>query len=145
MSDQDGKEFIERFTVRMPMGMRERIADRAERNGRSMNSEIVQILQDILDSRVQYDLFDGAKDSGISGTVDILGANKELLHEQASNYQKQIAEQRLMLEQLEQMKKIALEQKQLQEEINKYKDTFDLQKELIEQNKKLIEEITKNK
>ncbi|EMM9642755.1 Arc family DNA-binding protein [Providencia rettgeri] len=145
MSEQDGKEFIERFTVRMPMGMRERIADRAERNGRSMNSEIVQILQDILDGRVQYDLPDGVRDSGISGTVDILSANKELLHEQASNYQKQIAEQRLMLEQLEQMKIIALEQKQLQEEINKYKDTFDLQKELIEQNKKLIEEITKNK
>lgn len=145
MSEQDGKEFIERFTVRMPMGMRERIADRAERNGRSMNSEIVQILQDILDGRVQYDLPAGVRDSGISGTVDILSANKELLHEQASNYQKQIAEQRLMLEQLEQMKIIALEQKQLQEEINKYKDTFDLQKELIEQNKKLIEEITKNK
>ncbi|MEQ5752976.1 Arc family DNA-binding protein [Providencia rettgeri] len=145
MSEQDGKEFIERFTVRMPMGMRERIADRAEKNGRSMNSEIVQILQDILDGRVQYDLPDGVRDSGISGTVDILYANKELLHEQASNYQKQIAEQRLMLEQLEQMKIIALEQKQLQEEINKYKDTFDLQKELIEQNKKLIEEITKNK
>ncbi|MEX9843297.1 Arc family DNA-binding protein [Providencia rettgeri] len=145
MSEQDGKEFIERFTVRMPMGMRERIADRAERNGRSMNSEIVQILQDILDGRVQYDLPDGVRDSGISGTVDILSANKELLHEQANNYQKQIAEQRLMLEQLEQMKIIALEQKQLQEEINKYKDTFDLQKELIEQNKKLIEEITKNK
>ncbi|MDT0134428.1 MULTISPECIES: Arc family DNA-binding protein [Providencia] len=145
MSEQDGKEFIERFTVRMPMGMRERIADRAEKNGRSMNSEIVQILQDILDGRVQYDLLDGVRDSGISGTVDILSANKELLHEQASNYQKQIAEQRLMLEQLEQMKIIALEQKQLQEEINKYKDTFDLQKELIEQNKKLIEEITKNK
>ncbi len=145
MSEQDGKEFIERFTVRMPMGMRERIADRAEKNGRSMNSEIVQILQDILDDRVQYDLPDGVRDSGISGTVDILSANKELLHEQASNYQKQIAEQRLMLEQLEQMKIIALEQKQLQEEINKYKDTFDLQKELIEQNKKLIEEITKNK
>ncbi|MEX6122952.1 Arc family DNA-binding protein [Providencia hangzhouensis] len=145
MSEQDGKEFIERFTVRMPMGMRERIADRAEKNGRSMNSEIVQILQDILDGRVQYDLPDGVRDSGISGTVDILSANKELLHEQASNYQKQIAEQRLMLEQLEQMKIIALEQKQLQEEINKYKDTFDLQKELIEQNKKLIEEITKNK
>lgn len=145
MSEQDGKEFIERFTVRMPMGMRERIADRAEKNGRSMNSEIVQILQDILDGRVQYDLPEGVRDSGISGTVDILSANKELLHEQASNYQKQIAEQRLMLEQLEQMKKIALEQKQLQEEINKYKDTFDLQKELIEQNKKLIEEITKNK
>ncbi|MBQ0317337.1 MULTISPECIES: Arc family DNA-binding protein [Providencia] len=145
MSEQDGKEFIERFTVRMPMGMRERIADRAEKNGRSMNSEIVQILQDILDDRVQYDLPDGVRDSGISGTVDILSANKELLHEQASNYQKQIAEQRLMLEQLEQMKIIALEQKQLQEEINKYKGTFDLQKELIEQNKKLIEEITKNK
>lgn len=51
MSEQDGKEFIERFTVRMPMGMRDRIADRAEQNGRSMNSEIVKIIQDALENK----------------------------------------------------------------------------------------------
>lgn len=50
MSDQDNKEFIERFTVRMPTGMREKIAKIADENGRSMNSEIVQVLQDHIDS-----------------------------------------------------------------------------------------------
>ena len=41
---------MDRFNVRLPSGMREAIAERAKRNGRSMNSEIVQILQDALDS-----------------------------------------------------------------------------------------------
>ncbi|MHB3931896.1 Arc family DNA-binding protein, partial [Klebsiella pneumoniae] len=33
---------MDRFNVRLPVGMRDAIADRAKRNGRSMNSEIVQ-------------------------------------------------------------------------------------------------------
>lgn len=40
---------MDRFNVRLPSGMREAIAERAKANGRSMNSEIVQILQDALD------------------------------------------------------------------------------------------------
>ncbi|HCQ8124574.1 TPA: Arc family DNA-binding protein [Klebsiella quasipneumoniae subsp. similipneumoniae] len=40
---------MDRFNVRLPVGMRDAIADRAKRNGRSMNSEIVQILQDTLE------------------------------------------------------------------------------------------------
>lgn len=40
---------MDRFNVRLPAGMRDAIAERAKRNGRSMNSEIVQILQDALD------------------------------------------------------------------------------------------------
>lgn len=39
---------MDRFNVRLPAGMREAIANRAEQNGRSMNSEIVQILSDAL-------------------------------------------------------------------------------------------------
>lgn len=39
---------MDRFNVRLPAGMREAIAERAERSGRSMNSEIVQILSDAL-------------------------------------------------------------------------------------------------
>lgn len=35
----------EQFVVRLPDGMRERIAESAERHSRSMNAEIVQILQ----------------------------------------------------------------------------------------------------
>ncbi|HBS6385862.1 TPA: Arc family DNA-binding protein [Klebsiella pneumoniae] len=41
---------MDRFNVRLPVGMRDAIADRAKRNGRSMNSEIVQILQDALET-----------------------------------------------------------------------------------------------
>ena len=35
-----------RFLVRMPEGMRDRIADAAKSNGRSMNSEIVAALEE---------------------------------------------------------------------------------------------------
>ncbi|MEQ1964321.1 Arc family DNA-binding protein [Xenorhabdus khoisanae] len=38
----------DKFMLRLPDGMREAIAKRAEENGRSMNSEIVQILQDTI-------------------------------------------------------------------------------------------------
>ena len=41
---------MDRFNVRLPSGMREAIAERAKANGRSMNSEIVQILQEALDA-----------------------------------------------------------------------------------------------
>ncbi|MDE9495693.1 Arc family DNA-binding protein [Xenorhabdus bovienii] len=38
----------DKFTVRFPDGMRDAVAERAEKNGRSINSEIVQIIQDSL-------------------------------------------------------------------------------------------------
>lgn len=50
MSEKDNSGFIERFTVRFPDGMRDVIAERARNNGRSMNSEIVQILEDVIAS-----------------------------------------------------------------------------------------------
>ena len=50
MTEKDNSNFVERFTVRMPDGMRDAMAERAKRNGRSMNSEIVQILQDALET-----------------------------------------------------------------------------------------------
>ncbi|MTC21806.1 MULTISPECIES: Arc family DNA-binding protein [unclassified Providencia] len=46
----------DKFTVRFPDGMRDAIAKRAEANGRSMNSEILQILQDALDAGLQTNL-----------------------------------------------------------------------------------------
>ncbi|MBD3717078.1 Arc family DNA-binding protein [Enterobacter hormaechei] len=39
----------DKFNLRLPEGMRDAIAERAKTNGRSMNSEIVQILQDALE------------------------------------------------------------------------------------------------
>lgn len=38
------------YGVRMPAELKERLQARAKRNGRSMNSEIVQILQDVMDA-----------------------------------------------------------------------------------------------
>lgn len=40
----------DKFNLRFPDGMRDAIAERAKANGRSMNSEIVQILEDALSS-----------------------------------------------------------------------------------------------
>ncbi|AXW87829.1 hypothetical protein AU509_12160 [Lonsdalea britannica] len=48
MTEKEDPAFVERFTVRMPDGMRDAVAARAKAHGRSMNSEIVQILQDAL-------------------------------------------------------------------------------------------------
>lgn len=42
----------DKFNLRFPDGMRDAIAERAKENGRSMNSEIVQILQDAIDNKV---------------------------------------------------------------------------------------------
>ncbi|OWF76979.1 hypothetical protein B4900_17820 [Yersinia rohdei] len=69
MTEKDNPNFIERFTVRMPDGMRDAIAERAKANGRSMNSEIVQILQDAIES--------GGKKSEIPTTATEFLAKQE--------------------------------------------------------------------
>ncbi|MBI6135089.1 Arc family DNA-binding protein [Serratia marcescens] len=46
----------DKFNLRFPDGMRDAVAERAKKNGRSMNSEIVQIIQDAL-------MFDGIDES----------------------------------------------------------------------------------
>ncbi|HBW6271092.1 TPA: Arc family DNA-binding protein, partial [Klebsiella pneumoniae] len=40
----------DKFMLRFPDGMRDAIAERAKRNGRSMNSEIIQIIEDVLET-----------------------------------------------------------------------------------------------
>lgn len=47
MADKPVKDY-DKFNLRFPDGMRDAIAERAKRNGRSMNSEIVQILENAL-------------------------------------------------------------------------------------------------
>ncbi|WP_273761531.1 Arc family DNA-binding protein [Aeromonas hydrophila] len=39
----------DKFMLRLPDGMRDAITERARKNGRSMNSEIVQIIQDAIE------------------------------------------------------------------------------------------------
>lgn len=45
-----GASQIAPFGLRMPEELKDKIADRARKNGRSMNAEIVQIIQDVLDA-----------------------------------------------------------------------------------------------
>lgn len=47
MTTKQVKEY-DKFVVRLPDGMRDAISERADKYGRSMNSEIVQILNDKL-------------------------------------------------------------------------------------------------
>lgn len=47
MAEKQVRDY-DKFNLRFPDGMRDAIAERAKTNGRSMNSEIVQILQDAL-------------------------------------------------------------------------------------------------
>lgn len=47
MTEKQVKDY-EKFVVRFPDGMRDMIADRAKRNGRSMNSEIVAIVSNAI-------------------------------------------------------------------------------------------------
>ena len=44
-------DLADKFVLRMPAGMRDRINEAAKANNRSMNSEIVARLQESLDSR----------------------------------------------------------------------------------------------
>ncbi|MEL4885727.1 Arc family DNA-binding protein [Pectobacterium betavasculorum] len=56
MSEKFPSQTQDKFTVRFPDGLRDAIAERAKANGRSMNSEIVQILQDAIDSSVDEEI-----------------------------------------------------------------------------------------
>lgn len=51
MSDKPVKDY-DKFVVRLPAGMRDAIAERAKKNGRSMNSEIVKIIEDAITSSI---------------------------------------------------------------------------------------------
>lgn len=55
LSEKQVRDY-DKFMLRFPDGMRDAIAERAKRNGRSMNSEIVQILQDTIDSSVDEEI-----------------------------------------------------------------------------------------
>ncbi|NIF57548.1 Arc family DNA-binding protein [Enterobacter sp. Ap-916] len=47
MSEKQVKDY-DKFNVRFPDGMRDAVAERAKRNGRSMNAEIIQIIEDAI-------------------------------------------------------------------------------------------------
>lgn len=74
MSEKQVRDY-DKFMLRFPDGMRDAIAERAKRNGRSMNSEIIQIIQDALDAP-----FPGQK----KVTLDF-GGNHEIIEIDATN------------------------------------------------------------
>ncbi|SFN84375.1 Arc-like DNA binding domain-containing protein [Thioclava dalianensis] len=45
MADQENRTLNDKFMLRLPDGMRERIKVIADKNGRSMNAEIVELLE----------------------------------------------------------------------------------------------------
>jgi len=55
MSNQPKRQLEEKFVVRLPDGMRERIALQARENTRSMNSEIVHRLETTAELEVALD------------------------------------------------------------------------------------------
>ena len=55
MSNQSKRQLEEKFVVRLPDGMRERIALQARENTRSMNSEIVHCLETTVELEAALD------------------------------------------------------------------------------------------
>lgn len=60
MTDKPVRDY-DKFMLRFPDGMRDAVAERAKANGRSMNSEIIQILEDALSGKARSIRFDMAK------------------------------------------------------------------------------------
>ena len=54
-------QLADKYVLRMPDGMRDKIMEMAKANGRSMNAEIVLILQQAIDGRA----------IGIAGGIDV--------------------------------------------------------------------------
>lgn len=81
MSDKQIKDY-DKFNVRFPDGMRDAIAERAKANGRSMNSEIVQILQDAI-VRDEFECLDHLKEitpnAPISEVGEVISITKQNL------------------------------------------------------------------
>lgn len=80
MTEKENPAFVERFTVRMPDGLRDAVAAKAKANGRSMNSEIVAALEAWL-SGDQLEVF---SEKDVARVIRI--ATKTLAEEISKNY-----------------------------------------------------------
>ncbi|EKY1941887.1 Arc family DNA-binding protein [Cronobacter turicensis] len=99
---------MDRFNLRFPEGMRELIAERARRNGRSMNSEIIQIIEDALN---RDNLINAAVDENISDKLDESKVSElELLQEKIIAIQK--SEVNLLRKQVEILRRMAGQEKE---------------------------------
>lgn len=125
----------DKFTVRFPDGLRDAIAKQAEENGRSMNSEIVQILQDAVDGKAHL-VANSAYD--INELNKIADENKKMMSEHMKNMKDEIEKQREILKNQELLQILLLERKQIQKEITQQTSLLKVQRELIEQNQLLL-------
>ncbi|MBD9984609.1 Arc family DNA-binding protein [Citrobacter portucalensis] len=106
---------MDRFNVRLPAGMRDAIAERAKANGRSMNSEIIQILQDALNDEFSIPkMFQ----SDITDETN-LGEMIKLVDDKTENFKKNLINEILEYAILQQKKELAEKNKILSEEENK--------------------------
>lgn len=88
MADAPNRSYKDQYMLRLPDGLRDRIAASAKRNGRSMNSEIVAVLEnqypaptayaDLLE-RMKLLIFDAERGSV---TPDLLKAEVALLRQE---------------------------------------------------------------
>ncbi|MDE9557662.1 Arc family DNA-binding protein [Xenorhabdus bovienii] len=71
---------MDRFNVRMPTGMRDEITKIAEKNGRSMNTEIIMMLQDGIDNarnHLPFPFENASDDPSESHVIRMKSAKKE--------------------------------------------------------------------
>ncbi|WP_240351855.1 Arc family DNA-binding protein [Pectobacterium brasiliense] len=83
----------DKFNLRFPDGMRDAIAERAKANGRSMNSEIVQILEDALNDKVGVDavaMLMSKLSNWYTGMAPVLEKVKHMDDEQLREFVEQI-------------------------------------------------------
>lgn len=68
----------DKFNLRFPDGMRDAVAERAKKNGRSMNSEIIQMIEDALNPRVKSIEFDIGENKPIK--IDDVGNAEDIVN-----------------------------------------------------------------
>lgn len=93
MSEKFPSQTQDKFTVRFPDGLRDAVAERARRNGRSMNSEIVQILEDALNDKVGVDavaMLMSKLSAWYTGMAPILEKVKDMDDDQLREFVEQI-------------------------------------------------------
>ena len=77
MTEKQVKDY-DKFNLRFPDGMRDAVAERAKKNGRSMNSEIIQMIEDALNPRVKSIEFDIGENKPIK--IDDVGNAEDIVN-----------------------------------------------------------------
>ena len=65
----DGPTLVEKFVIRLPAGLRDQIKQISEQNRRSMNSEILMMIEGHLHSQLQNEMIAANPDDGLIPTL----------------------------------------------------------------------------